>query len=90
MEQRDDMDLDERIDAIINKYRFEPIRDPDAMRRQIESEVRAEVRKAEERGELKIKPGHEMKIEVRLGPPELGPPLEVRIGAPAKKPDEKP
>jgi hypothetical protein len=81
-------DLDERINAIIRRHQFEPIHDPEKFKQQVEAEVRVEVRKALASGELKPRPGHQVKIEVRIGPPELGPPitLEIPLDLPKSEP----
>ncbi len=82
-------ELQERIDWILRKHQFEPIRDVEQFRKQVESEIRAELDKAQKAGAIALRPNHRVQIDVRIGPPELSSPIELHIGLESRKPEDQ-
>jgi hypothetical protein len=76
---RDLSELEERIAAIARSHQFEPIRDEAAFRKQVEEEVRAELAKWIESGDLK--PAGELVVDVHVSPGGAPPMIEVKVAA---------
>jgi hypothetical protein len=80
--------LDERLQRIVLRWQFEPVRDAAEFKRALEAELWAEVRSAIERGDVKLGP-EELRIEVKMETPQGPPFVEVGLRVAQKKRDDE-